>query len=163
MAIFDKIASLFSGGAGSVIESVTKAVDTFVTTDKEKEALKQELLKIQNQYNIEMETLSQQAQKMYIDDTASARAMNTSIETSIASSWLSKNITPALAISTTVLGFILFYIFSFKSVPQISQNIIMYILGGVSSMMVQIFSFYFGSSKGSETKQNTIDTLVKNQ
>ena len=46
MAWYSTLLKIFSGTAGSVIDSVTNAVDKFVTTDEEKAKLKMELEKL---------------------------------------------------------------------------------------------------------------------
>lgn len=43
------LGDIISGGASGIIDSVSTAVDKFVTTDKEREELKIELIKIQNE------------------------------------------------------------------------------------------------------------------
>ena len=43
------LGDIISGGVGGIIDSVSSAVDKFVTTDKEREELKIELIKIQNE------------------------------------------------------------------------------------------------------------------
>ena len=70
MTLLSKISEFFSGSGANIIDSVTEAVDTFVTTKEEKEKLKQELVRIQegnrqNQRNflVRMEELTQQREK----------------------------------------------------------------------------------------------------
>ncbi len=70
MTLLSKISEFFSGSGANIVDSLTDAVDTFVTTKEEKEKLKQELLRIreetkQNQRNflIRMEELTQQREK----------------------------------------------------------------------------------------------------
>ena len=67
MGFFDKILGFFSGSAGGVIDTITDAVDKFVTTDEEKRKLKHELLKIQEEqlqnernFRMQMEKLVQE-------------------------------------------------------------------------------------------------------
>lgn len=70
MTLLSKISEFFSGSGSNIVDSLTDAVDTFVTTKEEKEKLKQELLRIQeenmqNQRNflVRMEELTQQREK----------------------------------------------------------------------------------------------------
>lgn len=70
MTLLSKISEFFSGSGANIVDSLTDAVDTFITTKEEKEKLKQELLRIQeenrqNQRNflVRMEELTQQREK----------------------------------------------------------------------------------------------------
>jgi hypothetical protein len=70
MSFISKISEFISGAGTNLIDSVSGAVDKFVTTAEEKEKLKQELLRIQgeqqkNQRNfiLRMEELTQQREK----------------------------------------------------------------------------------------------------
>jgi len=74
---------------------------------------------------------------------------------------LSKNVSAYLAIGTTILTFILFYILVFKpsAIEDRSKDVIIYILGVLSAIVTQIFSFYFGSSQGSADKNKTIQDM----
>lgn len=70
MSFLSKISNFFSGSGSNIIDSISEAVDKFVTTGEEKEKLKQELLRIhgenkQNQRNflLHMEELVQQREK----------------------------------------------------------------------------------------------------
>lgn len=70
MTLISKVSEFISGSGANIVDSLTEAVDTFVTTKEEKEKLKQELFRIkeetrQNQRNflVRMEELAQQREK----------------------------------------------------------------------------------------------------
>lgn len=70
MSFISKISEFISGSGTNIVDSLSEAVDRFVTTGEEKEKLKQELLRIkgeqqQNQRNflVRMEELTQQREK----------------------------------------------------------------------------------------------------
>lgn len=70
MTLLSKISEFISGSGANIEDSLSDAVDTFVTTKEEEEKLKQELLRIheeskQNQRNflVRMEELTQQREK----------------------------------------------------------------------------------------------------
>jgi hypothetical protein len=73
---------------------------------------------------------------------------------------------PLLALVTVCSTFYLFYIFVFpvcasSSTPQSPQKeIIMYILGVLSSLSGQIISYYFGSSKGGRDSVQTLRDIA---
>jgi hypothetical protein len=80
--------------------------------------------------------------------------------------WLSKHVASILALLTVVLSFVLFYILVFITLSPEKKELILYILGVLSAIDTQIFSYYFGSSKGSDIKnrmiQNTLSNLHEN-
>jgi len=77
----------------------------------------------------------------------------------IAAEKITKATQTIIAIGTVVATFILFYALLFKQVNGIEKDIIIFILGVLSSNMTQIISYYFGSSKGADDKMKVIDTL----
>jgi hypothetical protein len=70
--------------------------------------------------------------------------------------WLTKHVASILAISTLLLSFVLFFIVIYYPLGQDKKDIVIYILGVLSAIDTQIFSFYFGSSKESEAKNRII-------
>jgi len=155
---------LFSGGAGTLIDSVGKVLDNVITTKEEKQTLDNEIVKAEMQYNIDMKKLSNEEQQMVLSDVANARTMGATIQTSENATKLSKNVAAYLALGTVILAFILFYIliFSPDSISDKSKDVVLYILGILSAILVQIYSYYFGSSAGSAEKSKTLNTLQKN-
>jgi hypothetical protein len=73
-----------------------------------------------------------------------------------AAPWLTKHIASLLAITTLVLSFALFIILIFFPLDPEKKDIVIYILGVLSAIDTQIFSFYFGSSKESEIKNRML-------
>lgn len=76
---------------------------------------------------------------------------------------LTKATQTIIAIGTVIATFILFYALLFKHVNDIEKDIIIFILGVLSSNMTQILSYYFGSSKGADDKMKVIDNLSQKQ
>lgn len=67
---------------------------------------------------------------------------------------INKLVTPVLALTVTLLTFILFGVIIFVEVNPISKDILIYILGVLSAALTQILSYYFGSSLGSKEKDD---------
>lgn len=65
---------------------------------------------------------------------------------------------PFMALGTILIVLALFYvlIFSPAVIKSDSKDIIMYILGVLSAVLSQIYSYYFGSSAGSAEKSRTM-------
>src|SRR4030042_7127751 len=70
--------------------------------------------------------------------------------------WLTKHIASLLALCTLFLSFTLFFVLIFFPLVSDKKDIVIYILGVLSAIDTQIFSFYFGSSKDSEVKNRLI-------
>jgi predicted type IV restriction endonuclease len=145
---------LFSSGANTLVDSVGKVLDNVVTTKEEKMQLDNEIRKSEMQFQVDMKKLSNEEQRMILDDMSSARQREVQVQTSEHATKLAKNVSPFLALGTTLITLALFYvlIFSPQAVKGDSKDIIMYILGVLSAVLTQIYSYYFGSSAGSAEK-----------
>ena len=156
------LTDLFSGGAGSIVDSVGKVLDNVITTKEEKMQQENELRKSEIQFQLDMKKLTNDEQKMFLDDISSARQRETQIQTSENATKLGKNVASFLALGTVVLTLGLFYILIFS--PQLiggdKKDIILYILGVLSATLTQIYSYYFGSSAGSAAKSQTIANIT---
>lgn len=152
------ISNLFSGGVGQVVDSIGKVIDNVVTTKEEKQQLDNEIRKAEMQYNLENKKLDLEEKQAVLQDVNSARIMASNIQTSANATNLSKNVSAYLALGTVFLTFVLFFVWAFAEVTQSQKEIVLYILGVLSAIDTQIFSFYFGSSQGSKDKQATLDS-----
>ena len=152
------IKDLFSGGAGTIVDSVGKVLDNVITTKEEKMTLENEIRKSEMQFQLDMKKLSNEERQMMLGDIASARQREAQVQTSENATKLAKNVSPILAFGTTLITLALFYvlIFSPDAVKGDSKDIIMYILGVLSAILTQIYSYYFGSSMGSADKSRTL-------
>lgn len=152
------ISNLFSGGVGQVVDSIGKVIDNVVTTKEEKQQLDNEIRKAEMQYNLEIRKIDLEEKQAVLKDVDSARTMASNIQTSANATNLSKNVAAYLALGTVFLTFVLFFVWAFAEVTQSQKEIVLYILGVLSAIDTQIFSFYFGSSQGSKDKQATLDS-----
>ncbi len=156
------LSNIFTGGASSVIDSVGNVLDKVVTTKGEKMQLDLEMKTAEYQFQTDMKKLTNDQQQQIFQDVNSARVMAAQVQTSANATWLAKNVSPLLAIGTTVLAFVLFYFVVFKNKALIDNNskdVVIYILGVLSAIVTQIFSFYFGSSQGSQDKNKIIENM----
>ncbi len=97
--------------------------------------------------------LAQRDQELKADaqayaDTASARDMNTRINESANAGWLPKNIAAVLALIVTVGGGVILWTTQEADVRTATVGLMTLVLG-----------FYFGSSRGSQLKDETIAAL----
>jgi hypothetical protein len=154
--IFQKI---FSGGAGEIVDKVAGAVDRFVQTKEEKDAVNLEIRKVVSEELKAMEQEHTKQLEVYQREMDSARNREIQIATAEKAPLINKIVTPLLALGVILLTFILFYVLMFKQVGN-EKDIIIYVLGVLSAISTQIVSYYFGSSQGSSQKQKQIDKLI---
>jgi hypothetical protein len=152
------LSDLLTGGASQLVDSVGNTLDKLITSKGEKMQFDNEIRKAELDYQIQIKTLAVTEQKQVFDDINSARVRDAAVQTSGHSTRLSKNVSPILALGTTLIGFTLFFVLIFykEDLPNEKVNIILYILGVLSAIITQIFSFYFGSSMGSSAKSDYI-------
>jgi hypothetical protein len=96
-----------------------------------------------------------------VKDMASARDREIKIATSDAAPLLNKIVTPVLALGTVSLSFVLFAVILFVPVDQASKDIIIYVLGALTSAVTMILGYYFGSSVGSKDKSQQLDEILE--
>lgn len=152
----------------------------------------EELLKLQledNKLGLEEEKLKLEEVKVYLQDVADARAQQSAVQMSATAPWYTKVVQPVLAIAGVALTFTLFLFFVLwagdmhvvlggdgkpmvdplgKQVLEPNMNatqkdLIVYILGVLSAVVTQIFSYYFGSSQGSARKTDQIHEALQKQ
>jgi hypothetical protein len=109
--------------------------------------------------------LAQQGQLAELEamgkEMESARNREIQIATSDAAPMLNKIVTPVLALGTVALTFILYGIIIFTDVNEQSKDILIYVLGALTSAVTMVLGYYFGSSAGSKEKDSKIKDLIK--
>lgn len=154
--IFQKI---FSGGAGEIVDKVANAVDRFVQTKEEKDAVNLEIRKVVSEELKAMEQEHTKQLEIFQKEMDSARNREIQVATSEKAPLINKIVTPLIAMGVILLTFILFYVLMFKEVGN-EKDIIIYVLGVLSAICTQVISYYFGSSQGSAQKQKQLDKLI---
>jgi hypothetical protein len=95
-----------------------------------------------------------------VKEMQSARDREVQIATSAAAPYINKVVTPILALGTVSLTFILFGVIIFVDVDTDSKDILIYVLGALTSAVTMVLGYYFGSSAGSKEKSTQIDELL---
>ena len=90
----------------------------------------------------------------------SARNREIQIATSDKAPMLNKIVTPVLALGTVGLTFILFGVIIFVDVDAESKDILIYVLGALTSAVTMVLGYYFGSSAGSKEKSAQLDEIL---
>ena len=91
----------------------------------------------------------------------SARDREVQIATSEFAPTLNKIVTPILALGTVALTFMLYAVIIFVDVDEQSKDILIYVLGALTSAVTMVLGYYFGSSAGSKEKDQKIKDLMK--
>lgn len=158
------LSQIFSKGASTLVDSVGKVLDNVITTKEEKQQLDNEIVKAEMQYNLDMQKLSNEEKQLILGDMSSARQREVQMMSSENNTRLNKNLMPFMALGTIALVLALFFVLIFTPsvIKAESKDVIIYILGVLSAVLTQIYSYYFGSSAGSADKQKTINSLNKN-
>jgi hypothetical protein len=100
---------------------------------------------------------------LLLADLADARNREVQIVTSEKAPLINKVITPVLALIIVGLTFAMWYMLLFKSLPAADKEIILFILGSLSTMCAGVVNYFFGSSSGSKDKSDQIKKLMEQQ
>jgi hypothetical protein len=90
----------------------------------------------------------------------SARKREIEIATSQFAPMINKIVTPILALGTVGLTFLLFGVIVFVEVKPEAKDIIIYVLGALTSAVTMVLGYYFGSSQGSKEKSMQLDEIL---
>ena len=96
----------------------------------------------------------------HVKEMDSARKREIQIATSEFAPTLNKIVTPVLALGTVGLTFLLFGIIVFAEVKPEAKDIIIYVLGALTSAVTMVLGYYFGSSQGSKEKSLQLDEIL---
>lgn len=158
------LSNSLSTDANGLAEAVGNEIDKNGTNNEDRKELENELSKAAMQYEIEKTQLGIEDKKVTVADIAHARESQISIQNSEYASWLAKNIHPLLAVSIIGLTFAMYFWIIQKGWKGIDQtgmkDIIIYILGALTTVSTQVAAFFFGSSQGSKDKQKAIENFT---
>lgn len=99
-------------------------------------------------------------------DIAGAREAERRTRESENSGWLVQNVHSLLAITIMLITFSLFVFVIWASMQpgfkdSAAKDIVIYILGALTTVATQVVSYYFGSSSGSADKSRALSTIAK--
>ncbi len=157
--------NIFSAGASGLVEAVGNAIDKNVTNDEERKELENELARASMNHEVEMAKLGIEDKKITLADTASARENQSRVQETEHASWLAKNVHPVLAIFIIGLTFGMYFWIMQKGWVDLNESgmkdIVIYILGALTTISTQVAAYFFGSSQGSKDKQKAFENLSK--
>jgi len=145
-----KLLSFLSGGASKVIDSVGNAIDKLTTTQEEKSALKNEANRIIAKEFLDLQMVAN-------EEMANARNREIELKNSIGS-W-----TQNLMAGLTVVSFLAcIFTWMFVDIRQENKDMLYMLIGYLGSQVGQVFSYWFGSSVGSQKKDTLLNKLNPN-
>ena len=155
--------------SGNLLKAVDTAIGKLDGGNEEKKELDNELGKASQQYEMQMATLGLQERQANMVDTANARENQSRVQEAEHASWLAKNVHPILAVSIIGLTFFMYWYIAFsdESASRIMapdspmKDIVIYILGALTTVATQVVSYFFGSSSGSADKSKALNALAK--
>lgn len=153
------ITKILSSGVGDVIEKIGGVVDKFVTTSKEKEEMKREMLTIVNIHEEKMNELLNSQIDSYLKDTDSARNMQ--VEALKQPDKFAKRFIYYLTVIYLLFCFSFILCLFWVKYPESNRDLINMCAGVViSTGLISIITFFYGSSAGSKEKSQTIDKII---
>jgi hypothetical protein len=139
---------------GAILSIGEKVLDKVMPDPNAKAEAQAKLMELAQQGKLsELEMMGKEMQ--------SARDREVQIVTSQFAPTLNKIVTPVLALGTVGLTFILFAVIIFVDVDADSKDILIYVLGALTSAVTMVLGYYFGSSQGSKDKSDEIKALKK--
>ncbi len=139
------------GAIGKVIEAVGNAADSLVTSDDER-----------NKAEIEAKRIDADLEKTYLADTDSARKMQ--VAALQQDDVFSKRFVYYFSIVWSLFGMAFMLVVTLVEIPKDNVNTVNVILGFLLGTAISsIFSFFLGTSRSSQAKDATIQTLAGNK
>lgn len=151
---------LFSGGIKEAVKVVADTVDRFTLSGEEKAAISQAMEDAMNAHAEKMEALAVDREKIFLQDTENARAMNVALNASEHASWLTKNTGSMIAIAYTVFNFVI-YVLILMGWAKTDNDIAILIVNSITNIAMLIVGFYYGSSSERNRTRNVQIQEVK--
>lgn len=159
MGLLDKLRGIAANGAANLIEKAGAAVDGIITSQEERDTLKNEMAKIVNEHQEKMAEISLKETEATLKDMDSARNREIAIVTSDKAPLLNKVIQPILALIIVGATLIIWALILFRNYePKTNEAMI---IGSLTTLTGMTLSFYFGSSTGSAAKAKQIENMMK--
>lgn len=157
-----KVGQFLTGVAPTIIDAVgdafppVKILSALFEGQEVTPEQKKEFTQLLKEYELKEYELFLKEQKMAYEDTASARAMQ--MKALEQDDRFSKRFIYWLAAGSLFLGFSYIFFITFSQIPVENQRFADTILGVVITLVMgTIYTFFFGSSKGSWDKTNLLN------
>lgn len=140
-----------------------KLIDHWFPDPNQAAKAKMDLLQMEQEGRLKELVASNERFTQEVADRKSARERESQIATSADAPTFNKVITPILAVCVVVLTFLLFgfVLFNDGTLDPNRKDLVIYILGALTSICGMVISYYFGSSSGSVQKTEAMESLLK--
>jgi hypothetical protein len=156
MALLDIFKTTVSNAGAKLVGAIGDAFSKNFTTDEERLAKQNEMLKQVQDYQIHINEMANELDKSYLADIANARAMQ--IAALAQDDKFSKRFIYYLAIGICFLAFAFDFMLFFVKYPETNRDMLNMVAGVINSgALISIISFFFGSSQSSADKQKQLN------
>lgn len=146
---FGTLAGTFIASKLGTAPGDTKAIEAAVTSGSPDVMLK--LQQAENDFKAHLADLKLSEDQLLASDTANARSREVSLHDS----------TPRILAYLVTAGFFGMLYLMYRGKPAEGGDTLLVMLGSLGTAWGLVMSYYFGSSKGSSTKDETISAFVK--
>lgn len=159
----DPVSGAIEAGVNLVSNTVGKLIDHWFPDPNQAAKAKLELLQMEQDGRLKEMVQNNERFAQEVSDRQSAREREAQIATSEAAPTINKIVTPVLACGVVVLTFLLFgfVLFDSGTLDPNRKDLVIYILGALTSICGMVISYYFGSSSGSVQKTEAMERLLK--
>lgn len=157
--------NLISISTDALVKTIATAIDNNITSNEEKKALKNAIAKASMRYQAEIAALALKTET-YLAETERTRFNQNPVKATENISWIAKNIYSLLAFGIVCLIFWMYWRIIFSGndsiVDSAMKDVVIYILGALTTISTQLVARFFGSSQGSAEKSQPISDLAEN-
>lgn len=153
------LGKIFGSGIGEIIKPIGDIIDNVTTNKEEKAKAQAEIEKILTDKLTRMEELSNEVLVAYLKDISDARSMQQAAIKS--DDKFVRRFIYFLAIFVIVAAFGMMTMILLNQLPEGSKEFAYLIMGNLTGALTTILAFFFGSTRGSEVKNETIRNLSK--
>lgn len=152
-----------TAGIDLVKEVGGKLIDHWFPDPNQAAKAKMELLQMEQEGRLKQLVAENEKFTQEVADRQSAREREAQIAVAPEAPTINKIVTPVLALGVVVLTFLLFgvVLFGDNAIDPNRKDLVIYILGALSSICGMVISYYFGSSSGSVQKTEAMESLLK--
>lgn len=145
--VIDKIADLAGKSGIPMVSTIGNVVDMLIPD------MKEEIQPLIDDYE-------QNDLPLILADLADARAREIAIATSEHAPLINKIITPLLALVIVGLTFAMWYMVLYKTFG-VEKDVVVFILGALTTLCGSVVNYYFGSSAGSKEKSDQLKKMMQ--
>lgn len=156
MSIFGKI---FGAGAGEILKPVSDILDNLTTNKEEKIKAQAEFEKVLNDFIIQKETMANTVIELYLKDTQDARSLQKTAITS--EDKFVRRFIYYLALVVLIAALSMMALILTGEIPTENKEFAYMIMGSLTTSVATVLAYFFGSTKGSDSKNEAIKNLSK--